>query len=71
MQQVAFKRGQEVETIYQCLSSAAGSRSKVVKTRKDTNGSTWVRCNFGKNQGGQSLLKWMPADALKLVQEAA
>ncbi len=56
-------RGCQVQTRYFFADSLPGSKSTVVRTRNSPQG-VWVRCNFGKNQGGHSLLKWMCADAL-------
>ena len=59
-----LKRGVVVQTRYFFADSVPGSKASVVRVRKDKHGNYWVRCNYGKNLSGQSLLKWMTADAL-------
>lgn len=60
-----LKRGMAVQTRYFYADSVPGSRATVVRVRNTPKGS-WVRCCYGKNLSNQSLLKWMPADALAL-----
>jgi len=62
----ALKRGTELQTRYFCADSLPGNRCKVVRVIQ-TNRGVFVRCNYGKNLGGQSLLKTMPLDALALA----
>jgi len=58
-------RGANVITRYFYADSIPGNKAKVVRVHNTKNG-YWVRCNYGKNLSGQSLLKWMPSDALAL-----
>lgn len=58
-----LRRGSLVQTRYFYADSLPGNRATVVRVVKTPRG-IWVRCNYGKNQSGQSLLKWMPGDAL-------
>lgn len=58
-----LRRGSPVQTRYFFADSVPGNRATVVRVRYTPKG-PWVRCNYGKNLSGQSLLKWMPADAL-------
>ena len=59
-------RGLEVQVRYFYADSLPGTKAKVVRYW-DTPAGINVRCNFGKNLGGQSLLKTMPIDALALA----
>ena len=61
-----LKRGTAVQTRYFFADSVPGSKATVVRVRPSRTG-PMVRCNFGKNLSGQSLLKWMCADALALA----
>ncbi len=61
-----LKRGLTVQTRYFYADSPPGNRAKVVRFW-DTPKGIFVRCNYGKNLGGQSLLKTMPIDALALA----
>lgn len=62
----ALTRGTCVQTRYFFADSVPGSKATVVRVRESKTG-PWVRCNFGKNLSGQSLLKWMCADSLALA----
>lgn len=55
-----------VQTRYFYADSVPGRQATVVRVRHTPKGA-FVRCNYGKNLSGQSLLKWMCADALALV----
>lgn len=61
-----LKRGLAVQTRYFYADSKPGNRAKVVRYW-DTPKGVFVRCNYGKNLGGQSLLKTMPLDALAVA----
>lgn len=61
-----LKRGVKVRTRYFYADSLPGSVATVVRSWPAPNGH-WVRCNYGRNLGGKSLLKTMPADALALA----
>lgn len=61
-----LKRGLAVQTRVFFADSIPGRRAKVVRFWAAPNG-VWVRCNYGKNAGGQSLLKTMPANVLPLA----
>lgn len=58
-----LRRGSPVQTRYFYADSLPGHKATVVRVRNTPKG-IWVRCNYGKNQSSQSLLKWMPDDAL-------
>ncbi len=60
-----LSKGDKVQTRYFYADSLPGSKATVVRVRNTPKGS-FVRCNYGKNQSGQSILKWMYADALAL-----
>lgn len=60
-----LKRGLQVQTRYFYADSAPGNKATVVR-HWSTPAGIQVRCNFGKNLGGNSLLKTMPIDALSL-----
>jgi hypothetical protein len=62
-----LKRGLAVQTRVFYADSLPGNKAKVVRFWTAQNG-TWVRCNYGKNAGGRSLLKTMPANVLALVE---
>lgn len=62
-----LRRGARVQTRTFFADSVPGSKATVVRVRKDRHGNDWVRCNYGRNLSGQSILKWMCADALALV----
>lgn len=62
----SLKRGTRVQTRYFFADSVPGSEATVVRV-KGSRAGPWVRCNFGKNLSGQSLLKWMCADSLALA----
>ncbi len=55
-----------VQTRYFYGNSVPGNRAVVIRFWESPKG-IWVRCNYGKNLSGQSLLKTMPIDALCLV----
>lgn len=59
----ALKRGLPVQTRYFYADSIPGNKAKVVRFWDSPRG-IYVRCNFGKNLGGQSILKTMILDAL-------
>lgn len=61
-----LKRGVKVKTRIFYADSLPGREAKVVRFWTTHNG-TWVRCNYGKNLSGQSLLKTMPSDVLTLA----
>lgn len=61
-----LKRGLGVQVRYFYADSVPGNQAKVVRHWNTPHG-IQVRCNFGKNLGGQSLLKTMPLDALALA----
>lgn len=61
-----LKRGLAVQTRYFYADSPPGNQAKVVRFWDSPKG-VFVRCNYGKNLGGQSLLKTMPLDALCLA----
>lgn len=61
-----LKRGVAVQTRYFYADSVPGNKAIVVRVRNTPKGA-FVRCNYGKNLSGQSLLKWMPIDALALA----
>lgn len=63
----SLRRGAAVQTRSFFADSVPGSKATVVRVRKDMHGNSWVRCNYGKNRSGQSILKWMCADALALA----
>ncbi len=67
-QAVQLKRGTVVKTRVFYADSVPGSTATVVRHRKDRYGNVFLRCNFGKNLGGHSLLKWMHADAMCLSE---
>jgi hypothetical protein len=58
-----LKRGLAVRTRYFYADSVPGNKATVVRFW-DTPRGTFVRCNYGKNLSGKSLLKTMPLDAL-------
>lgn len=62
-----LRRGTSVQTRSFFADSVPGSKAAVVRVRRDKYGNGWVRCNYGKNLSGQSILKWMCADALALA----
>jgi len=64
----ALKRGTCVQTRYFYADSLPGAKATVVR-HWESKGHHWVRLNYGKNLGGQSILKTMPLDALALVTE--
>lgn len=59
------KRGTKVMTRYFFANSIPGNKATVVSVKRLKDRAI-VRCNYGQNQSGQSLLKWMDADALTL-----
>lgn len=61
-----LRKGSFVQTRYFFADSIPGRRAEVVRVRQTPKG-PFVRCNYGKNLSGQSLLKWMPADALASI----
>lgn len=61
-----LKKGLEVQTRTFYADSKPGSRAKVVRYW-DTPKGPFVRLNYGKNLGGQSLLKTMPCNVLALA----
>lgn len=61
-----LKRGLKVQTRIFYADSLPGSKATVVRFWTVQSG-TWVRCNYGKNKGGHSLLKTMPANVLALA----
>lgn len=65
-----LKRGLQVQTRYFYADSAPGQKATVVRHWNTSTG-IQVRCNFGKNLGGLSLLKTMPIDALSLGKPAS
>ena len=60
-----LKRGVKVKTRIFYADSLPGSEATVVRFWTVHNG-IWVRCNYGKNLSGKSLLKTMPANVLTL-----
>lgn len=62
----ALKRGLPVQTRYFYGHSVAGSQAKVVRVMETARG-VFVRCNFGKNLGGENLINTLPLDALALA----
>ncbi|EIU1447155.1 hypothetical protein H2O04_23160 [Pseudomonas aeruginosa] len=58
-----LRRGLAVQTRIFFADSIPGNKAKVIRFW-DTPKGVFVRCNYGKNQGGQSLLKTMPANVL-------
>jgi hypothetical protein len=61
-----LKRGLKVQTRVFYADSLPGREATVVRFWTAHNG-TWVRCNYGKNLSGKSLLKTMPANVLALA----
>ena len=61
-----LRKGLDVQTRYFYADSLPGRRATVVRHWTTHNG-TWVRCNYGRNLSGKSLLKTMPADTLALA----
>lgn len=61
-----LKRGLQVQTRVFYADSLPGNKAKVVRFWDSPKG-TFVRLNYGKNLGGQSLLKTMPANVLALA----
>ncbi|EPV3031772.1 MULTISPECIES: hypothetical protein [Pseudomonas] len=61
-----LRRGLAVQTRIFFADSIPGNKAKVIRFW-DTPKGVFVRCNYGKNQGGQSLLKTMPANVLALT----
>lgn len=61
-----LKRGLKVQTRVFYADSVPGGQATVVRFWTAYNG-TWVRCNYGKNRSGKSLLKTMPANVLALA----
>lgn len=61
-----LKRGLSVQTRHFYADSLPGKKATVVRHWQTHNG-VWVRCNYGRNAGGQSLLKTMHASALALA----
>lgn len=62
-----LKRGLEIQTRYFFADSIPGNKGKIVRAWQTAKGHWYVRVNFGKNQGGQSLLKTMVLDAMALL----
>lgn len=62
-----LRRGLAVQTRIIFADSIPGNKAKVIRFW-DTPKGVFVRCNYGKNQGGQSLLKTMPANVLALAE---
>lgn len=60
------RRGSLVQTRYFYADSLPGRPATVVRSWTVHTG-TWVRCNYGNNLSGKSILKTMPADALALA----
>lgn len=60
-------KGLRVQTRVFYADSIPGNKATVMRFWTTHNG-TWVRCNYGKNQSGQSLLKTMPLNVLALAQ---
>lgn len=60
-------RGIRVQTRIFFADSLPGNKAIVVRVRKDKHGNDWVRCNYGKNVSGKSILKWMDANSLALA----
>lgn len=63
----ALKKDLSVQTRIFWDNSVAGSRARVVSFKTGADGKVRVRCNYGQNQSGKSLLKWMPCFALALA----
>lgn len=61
-----LKRGLAVRTRYFYADSAPGQQATVVRFWQTSSG-VQVRCNYGKDLGGNSLLKTMPVDALSIA----
>ncbi|HFL2868575.1 TPA: hypothetical protein ACGWVL_002949 [Pseudomonas aeruginosa] len=61
-----LRRGLAVQTRIFFADSIPGNKARVIRFW-DTPKGVFVRCNYGKNQGGQSLLKTMPANVLVLA----
>ncbi|EKP0311675.1 hypothetical protein ACTG16_23200 [Aeromonas sp. 23P] len=61
-----LKRGTPIQTRYFYADSIPGNKGKVVRFWSTAKG-WYVRVNYGKNLGGQSLLKTMLMDALALA----
>ncbi|HCF3018822.1 TPA: hypothetical protein NIB55_006104 [Pseudomonas aeruginosa] len=61
-----LKRRLQVQTRTFYADSLPGSKATVVRFW-DTPKGVFVRLNYGKNLGGQSLLKTMPANVLALA----
>ncbi|EJQ7926953.1 hypothetical protein ABHI80_005588 [Pseudomonas aeruginosa] len=61
-----LRRGLAVQTWIFFADSIPGNKARVIRFW-DTPKGVFVRCNYGKNQGGQSLLKTMPANVLALA----
>ncbi|MDX2309836.1 MULTISPECIES: hypothetical protein [Pseudomonas] len=61
-----LRRGLAVQTRIFFADSIPGNKARVIRFW-DTPKGVFVRCNYGKNQGGQSLLKTMPANVLALA----
>jgi hypothetical protein len=64
-----LKKSLPIQTRYFYADSVSGRQGKVVRWWTTPKGSTYVRVNYGKNLGGQSLLKTMCLDALALSVE--
>ncbi len=62
----SIRRGVRVQTRVFYADSKPGSIATVVRHWTTYNG-TWVRCNYGKNLSGKSLLKTMHSSALALA----
>lgn len=61
-----LKKGLKVQTRIFYADSVPGNKATVVRYWNSPNG-VWVRCNYGKNLSGKSILKTMPANVLALV----
>lgn len=59
-----IEKGTRVQTRTFYGNSLPGAQAVVVRIKQDKYKNWWVRCNYGKNLSGQSLLKWMPANVL-------
>lgn len=59
-----LKRGTAVQTRCFYGNSLPGNKATVLRHSEDQHGNVRLRCNYGKNRSGKSLLKWMPANVL-------
>lgn len=62
-----LRRGLAIQTRVFYADSIPGNKAHVVRFW-DTPKGVFVRCNYGKNLSGKSLLKTMPANVLALAQ---